>query len=260
MSAHRAGAEAWDALVDPAGARHHRSGVAGRPSRVITVIGAAGGVGASLVACGIALGLADDRERVCLINFAGDLAGAWGIPPDRTLDDLTPVLGELEPRHVEVIALRHRSNVALLLGSPTGSHMWDRPAVSRLLTCSTALGELVIDAGVGTGPGAVESVVRGRVVIVAAQTIPGARAGRSRLDLIRSLDLRDEPLLVANRGVGRDHLSVRTFVRATGHPVAVELPRAERDADALGAGLRPRRRRGSLLAAFDELIARVRRP
>jgi Flp pilus assembly CpaE family ATPase len=254
------GSGVWDALVQPMG--DVEADDASTPlhlSRsVVVVIGAAGGVGTSLVAAGIALALADSGEPVGLLDLAGDLAGAWRVPPDRTIGDLLPVVDELEPRHVELVALRHPSNVALMLGPPAGAggDAWSRPAAARLLQCATTLGVLVVDAGTVVGASCEEACARGQVVIVAAKTIAGARSARARIDRLRPASPMT-PLLLVNAGVGRDHLSTRAFARAVGHPVAVELGRVDRDADDVGAGRLPGRRR-SLVTAIDVLIRAVR--
>jgi pilus assembly protein CpaE len=256
------GSEVWDALVQPSGdAGADAQTVAFRPAgQVVAVIGAGGGVGTSLVAGGIALRLADCGEPVGLLDLVGDLAGAWRVPPDRTIEDLLPVIDELEPRHVELVAHRHPSRVALLLGAPAGvtGDAWSRQAATRLLKCAGTLGVLVVDAGTAVSAPAQAACSSGRVVVVAAQTIAGVRSTRTQLDRLRFASGAGEPLLVVNRGVGRDHLSTRAFSRAVGYPVAVELGRVERDADDLGAGRWTGRRRRSLASAIDELVRAVR--
>ena len=253
----------WEALVlrDPARDAGEGSIGASRTSvGPLVVLGAAGGVGATMVACAIALALADAAEAVGLLEFdfdRGDLAGAWGIPPDRTIDDLAPVVGELERHHVELIAHRHASNVALLLrpGAASRADVWDRPATARLLDRAETLGVVVVDAGCARGAYIEEACAQaGHVVIVATQTIAGARRLRALIDQLGCQAVPGELLLVANRGVGRDHLSARGFARAVGHATTVDLPRSDRDADDLGAGRWPGRRRRSLTSAIDELV------
>lgn len=250
--------DVWDALVQPFESPDH--GVGRQPTGRIVVVGAAGGVGTSLVAGGLALGLADAGEPVRLLDLAGDLAGAWRVPPDRTIDDLLPVIDELDPQHVEIVALRHRSNVKLILGPPNGGpdSRWDRHAAIRLLDCAGDVDVLVVDAGTGVGVPAEVACGRGRVVVVAAQTLAGARSARARIARVRSVGQAGEPVIVANRGVGRDHITTRTFVRAVGHPVAVELGRVDRDADELGSGRWPAGRRRSLVSAMEALVHMVR--
>ena len=260
-------ADPWEALIlrDQARDGSEESVAAPAPaSGALVVLGAAGGVGATMVACGIALALADAGEAVALLEFdfgRGDLAGAWGIPPDRTIDDLAPVVGELERHHVELIAHRHPSNVALLLRPEAAScaDVWDRPATARLLVRAGTLGAVVVDAGCARGTYVEEACTQaGRVVIVAAQTIAGARRARSLVDQLRSRGVSGELYVVANRGVGRDHLSGRFFARAVGQAATVELPRSDRDADDLGAGRRPSRQRQSLASAIDALVDALR--
>lgn len=254
--------EVWDALVQPSeDADAHTKLIDRRGTgQVVAVIGAAGGVGTSLVAGAIALALADSGEPAGLLDLVGDLAGAWRVPPDRTIDDLVPVIAELEPRHVELVAHRHPSGVALLLAAPAGvtEGAWSRQAAVRLLDCASTLGVLVVDAGTVSATPAQAACTSDRVVIVAAKTIAGARSARTRLDRLRSANRQGDPLLVVNRGVGRDHLSTRAFSRAVGYPVATELGRFDRDADDLGGGRWPGRRRRSLTPAIDVLARAVR--
>lgn len=260
-------ADPWEALIlqdEAHGDVEESMVVPALSSGALVVLGAAGGVGATMVACGIALALAGGAESVALVelDFArGDLAGAWGIPPDRTIDDLAPVIGELERHHVELIANRHASNVALLLrpADPSHADVWDRPATARLLERTGALGAVVVDGGCARGAHIEEAFAHaGHVVIVAAQTIAGARRTRFLIDQLRSRGASGELHIVANRGVGRDHLSGRSFAGAVGHPVVMELPRSDRDADDIGAGIRPGRRRRSLTSAIAELVDAMR--
>lgn len=253
----------WEALVRPgqAGDVSGASAAAPRPTtRVLVVLGAAGGVGATMVACALALGLADAAAPVGLLEFdfeRGDLAGAWGVPADRTIDDLAPVVKELERHHVELVAHRHASNVAVVLGHGRAGRggTWDRPATSRLLDRAATLGAVVVDAGCSHAAHVEEACAQaGQVVVVAAPTIAGARRVRALLGNLQRWELAGELLLVANRGAGRDHLSARAFARAVGRAVTVDLPRSDREAADLGAGRWPARRRRSLRSAIDDLV------
>lgn len=260
-------ADPWEALV-----RQDRPGdITGQPeiaplpaAKVLVVLGAAGGVGATMVACAIALGLADAAVAAGLLEFdfeRGDLAGAWGVPADRTIDDLVPVVGELERHHVELIAHRHTSNVALLLGPGRVSHVdvWDRPATSRLLDRARTLGVVVVDAGCSRDARVEEACAQARsVVVVAAPTIAGARRVRALSDSLKAWGVAGRMLLVANRGVGRDQLTTRGFARAVGRAATAELPRSDRDADAVGSGRWPGSRRRPLASAIADLVDAVR--
>ncbi len=85
----------------------------------LVVAGASGGCGASLVAGALALRWAAAGGRPWLVELdleRGDLAGAWGLPADRTIADLVPVAAELDGGHLRAAALPHPSGVSLLPG------------------------------------------------------------------------------------------------------------------------------------------------
>jgi pilus assembly protein CpaE len=113
-----------------------------REPRVL-VIGAAGGCGASTVAGALALAWARAGRPSRLIELdleRGDLAGAWGIPAERTIADLLPVLAELTTEHVERAAYVHPSGCSLLLAPalPGAGRPWDEAATARLLAAARA--------------------------------------------------------------------------------------------------------------------------
>lgn len=256
----------WEALVRPdrAGDVSGASAAALPNTRVLVVLGAAGGVGATMVACALALGLAEAAAPVGLLEFdfeRGDLAGAWGVPADRTIDDLAPVVKELERHHVELVAHRHAPNVAVVLGhgSACCGGTWDRPATSRLLDRAGILGTVVVDAGCSHAAHVEEACAQARqIVVVAAPTIAGARRVRALIGNLQRWEVAGELLLVANRGVGRDYLTGRAFAHAAGRAVTVELPKSDREAVDLGAGRWPGRRRRSLRSAIDDLVDLMR--
>ena len=93
-----------------------------------------------LVACGLALAAAAAGRPSRLPNSTWSAVtspGAWGVPPQRTIDDLTTVIDELMPSHVEMVCHPHASGVWLLLAPrrPEREHMVgrarDAPAASQ---------------------------------------------------------------------------------------------------------------------------------
>ncbi len=247
----------WDALIAPdeiplaVMEPMFDSGPSVYPATV--VLGSAGGVGTTLVACGLALARADHGGPVALAEFdleRGDLAGAWGVPPERTIDDLTRVIDELLPTHVEMVCHPHVSGVLLLLAPRRAgaSTWWDEDATRLLLHSTRMIGEVVIDAGASLGPHVQEACRQAhRIVLVSPPTLAGARRSRALMEVLEHWAVDGERCLVVNRGVGRDPLGARGFARAVGCPIVAELPAAGREADDLEAGRwGVRRRKGGL--------------
>lgn len=232
-----------------------------RSRRPVTVVlGAAGGVGATLVACGLALAAAAAGRPVALTELdleRGDIAGAWGVPPERTIDDLTSVIDELMPSHVEMVCHPHESGVWLLLAPrrASASTWWDEGATRLLLNSTRVLGDVVVDAGASLGPHIEEACRQAhRIVLVAPPTVAGARRTRALLDVLDGWAIDGQRCLVINRGAGRGHLRARGFTHAAGLPLTAELPAAPREADDLEAGRwNPLRGKNGLTNAIEAL-------
>ncbi len=256
----------WDALVAPDEVPLALMEPAFDPDpsvRLVTVVlGASGGVGATLVACGLALACADEGQPVALAELdleRGDIAGAWGVPPERTIEDLTRVIDELLPTHVEMVCHPHASGVSLLLAPcrASASTQWDEDATRLLLHTTRMLGDVVVDAGASLGPHVQEACRQAdRIVLVSSPTVAGARRSLALLDVLETWAVDGERCLVVNRGVGRDHLSTRGFGRAMGCPITTELPASSREADDLEAGRwSVRRKKGGLTEALLTLTS-----
>ncbi|HXF57180.1 MAG TPA: hypothetical protein VNO34_06350 [Actinomycetota bacterium] len=98
----------------------------GRRGRVVAVLGARGGVGATFVATHLAAYLADLGVRTALVELDpdfSDLTVALGLLPGRgvrTVADLGAVALELSHRHLQEVAYPHPRGFDVLLGPPEG--------------------------------------------------------------------------------------------------------------------------------------------
>jgi pilus assembly protein CpaE len=94
--------------------------------RVVAVLGARGGAGATFLASHLAAAVADRGGRAAIVDldvaFAG-LSVSLGVPGDatpHTLADLVPVLSELSPDHVTEALYRHPRGFGALLAPTDG--------------------------------------------------------------------------------------------------------------------------------------------
>lgn len=117
---------------------------------VIAVGGAKGGVGASLVAVNLAVGLAEQKPTLLLdmVPAVGSCDLLLDLSPRRSWRDLLPVASELSERHLELSIQTHESGLSLLAAPEAGSG-----ATDGLVRLVAALAErwswLVLDAGSG---------------------------------------------------------------------------------------------------------------
>ena len=92
--------------------------------RVVTVVGAKGGVGTTTVATHLALAARELGEpAVCLVEYdlqAGDLRAFLDLPYRRSVVDLVPVADELTARHLTEALYTHASGLRVLLGPQEG--------------------------------------------------------------------------------------------------------------------------------------------
>lgn len=94
----------------------------GAPGRVVAVYGPRGGAGVTFLATNLAAALAARDARAVLVDldhFYADLTTALGVPPGAdvpTVSELTPVLEELSPDHLDRVLYAHPRGFRVLLG------------------------------------------------------------------------------------------------------------------------------------------------
>ncbi len=229
-------------------------------ARLVLVVGASGGCGASTLAAALALSWQRDGEGAWLVEAdagRGDVAAAWDLAGERTLADLHGVVDELGPGHVRAAAEEHPSGVRVLAAAadPSAAGWADPPAGERLARAVAEAagpsGRCAIDGGPGAG-----SLARGvaqvatAVLVVCPPRLDSARRARS---VASALAAPGTGLVVA--AGGRAELGTRALARATGLEVRGTLPWSPGEAAELGCGRWPRRRRRSLRAEAERLAA-----
>lgn len=226
--------------------------------RMVVVVGAAGGCGTSTLASGLAVATARSGGEVTLIDLdlsGGDMAGAWGVPLERTLDDLATVAGSVGPDHLRRAAAHHECGAALLpAGVDAGARRtWDAPACAQLVRAAAESGTVVVDAGSGiaAGSGAVETA--GAVVLVCPSNMSGARRARVIVDRWRAASLDDRLLVALVRGPAAPEVGPRAMERLLGAGIGCRVPWAPIEAKELLAGRWPAGRRRPLRQEIERL-------
>jgi pilus assembly protein CpaE len=232
-------------------------------TETLVVAGAAGGCGASLVAGALALCWAALGARPWLLELdleRGDLAGAWGLPVDRTLADLAAVADELDAGHLRAVAAAHPSGVSLLPapGIPEAEAAWRDAGVARLLAVAAAEGRVVVDAGAGLGRVGVAASERSAgVLVVCPPTLAGARRARRLLDVLAARGAGGRTAIVVGAGPVRAEVGARALGRALAANVVGELPWARGEGVELSAGRWSPGRRRPLHRAVERLAEAV---
>jgi pilus assembly protein CpaE len=228
---------------------------------LVLVLGAAGGCGATTLAGGLALAWARAGLPSRLVELdleRGDLAGSWSLPAGRTLADLLPVLAELEEGHVERAAYPHPSGCSVLLapGVPGAGAPGDEFAAGVLLAVAAAGVACAIDGGPGLGrPSAAAAASGASVLIACPPSLAGARRARRLAQAAADAGCGAALRLVVTLAGGEPELGARALAGVAGLAVAAVLPRADREAARLSAGVWPEGRRTPLARSVAELAA-----
>ena len=99
------------------------TGVALAP--MICVLGPKGGTGKTLTACNLAVSLAQEGNRVAVVDLDlqfGDVGLALGLAPERTIYDLAKVGGSLDAEKVDGFLVQHSSGVRVLVAPTRPDH------------------------------------------------------------------------------------------------------------------------------------------
>lgn len=89
--------------------------------KIIAVYSAKGGVGCTMLAVNLAIGLDTDDTPAVLVDASlqfGDIAVALNLQPKNSFSDLATRADELDPEYVEGVLLRHDSGLRVLAAPP----------------------------------------------------------------------------------------------------------------------------------------------
>jgi hypothetical protein len=221
----------------------------------VVVAGAAGGCGATTLACAIALGQAQGADGPVLVG-AGALPGGpsdlWGVPAARTLDDLLPLGDEIGPGHIAQVMHSHASGARVIVGprSPGSAAAWQGDALQALVGGIAASGAWVADVGGAGTPLAFALAACARLAVLVVPARVGAVGQAARL--IEGL-APARIAVVASPLPGAGDLSARAMRRALGDLPVIAMPPDRRGAADVMAGRMPSRR--GLARTVTELAA-----
>jgi pilus assembly protein CpaE len=177
--------------------------------KVVAVLGARGGVGATFVATHLAAAFADRGLRVALADLDEDFAdltaalGLGGDRPTRTVEDLLPVAEELSPEHVEQALVEHDRGFKVLLAPHVARP--EAPRLGSVARASTALLALANEVVVLHLPRSLGEVTASsvrladRVVVVSSLDLFSLHRARRVVDALGLSDPPDRCLVVLNR-------------------------------------------------------------
>ena len=198
---------------------------------VIAVVGAKGGVGASLLAVNLAVALRQEtRLGVALLDAASHGAAVdvfLNLQTAHSSTHLLPQLADLEETDFETLLTPHATGIQALLLQQQGLTLLDPTTLRKTLVALRRLRDLVV---VDTSPvfddnAATVLELADRVLLVLAPEIPALRGARLFLEQPARLGLsRERIVLVLNRFPMRGGLQRRDIENTLGIAVHTIIP------------------------------------
>ena len=213
-------------------------------AKVITVFAMKGGVGKSVVATNIAVGLAKGGARVALLDLAlqsGDCALMLQLEPKHTIFDAVQFYDKLDAGRLESLMVVHKTGVRLLPAPlrPEEAESINGAAIGKIIGLLKGSSDyLVIDT-----PTALNEVVltalamTDEVFSVVTMDVPSLKSLRVCQQELQQLGM--DPArtrLVLNRSDSRVGLQVPDVEGAGGCPVAAQIPSDKRIPIAVNKG------------------------
>jgi len=213
------------AMPEPAAA-------SGRDGRIVTVFAAKGGCGKTTLAINLAVSLAKDGRRVCLVDLDlafGDVAISVQVNPARTIIDAVRMAGHVDTTGAASLLTRYRPGLDLLLApvTPGDAEKIPPPLVRELLTVLRGMYDHVV---VDTPAQFSEHVLiamdaSAHHVLLTTPDVPALKNLRVTLDTFDMLSYpADIRSIVLNRSDAKVGLTTEDVTRVVRGPIAVHVP------------------------------------
>ncbi len=205
----------------------------GKNGRIVTIISPKGGVGKTVMATNLAVGLVKlEPESVVLVDLDlqfGDVRSALVLTPDHSILDATKQVHGIDTTTLKVFLARHPSGLYALCGPTTPAQGEEVDAAAAARVVEALAGEFpytIIDTSAGLSEHTLAAIeLSTDLVIVADMDVPSVKAVRAELDALDELGMTTATRhLVVNRADSRVGLAVRDIVNTVGMNVDVKIP------------------------------------
>jgi len=205
---------------------------AGRLAPVLAVMGAKGGVGATVVACQLAAALQAIGGRTVIVDLnypLGDVALHFDVRPTYTLAHVVRQGDELDATYLRGLLQGHRSGVQILAAPERveeaelvhGAH------VERVISIlRQEFAWVVLDVSRSWNEASVRALdLATEILLITSLDVPTLNHARQHLDLLRRLGHSDAKIHpIANRYSKRDAITDKEFATFLGRSPDLHLP------------------------------------
>jgi MinD-like ATPase involved in chromosome partitioning or flagellar assembly len=204
----------------------------GPEGQLVTVFSAKGGCGKTTLATNLAVALAKDGRRVCLVDLDlafGDVAISVQLNPARTIVNALPMAGHVDTTGAASLLTRYRPGLDMLLApiTPGDAEKIPPALVRELLTVLKGMYEYVV---VDTPAQFSEHVLiamdaSANHVLLTTPDVPALKNLRVTLDTFDMLSYpADIRSVVLNRSDAKVGLTAEDVTRVVRNPIALHVP------------------------------------
>lgn len=199
---------------------------------VITVAGAKGGIGKSVIAVNLALALRRETGRmVAIVDLDvefGDVATMLDLSPRSNLSEALRMVGQLDRERVRDFMTTHASGLDMLAAAPEGVE-WEEFKLEQLPTLVDLLAQTYDFVVIDTGP--FSPVARKAVecstltLLITSGEVSSVRDTAAALRRLHGWGIEDDRIkLLLNRGIQVNGFQVGDVQEAVGGPIFWETP------------------------------------
>jgi pilus assembly protein CpaE len=226
------GREAVRELVDRLVLESRPAAPAGRLAPVLAVMGAKGGVGATVVACQLAAALQAMGSRTVVVDLnypLGDVALHFDVRPSYTLAHVVKQADDLDATYLRGLLQGHRSGVQILAAPERVEEAELVRGVHVERVISLLRGEfdfVVLDVSRSWNEASVRALdLASEILLITSLDVPTLNHARQHLDLLRRLGHSDAKIHpIANRYSRRDAVTDKEFAQFLGRAPDTQLP------------------------------------
>jgi pilus assembly protein CpaE len=205
---------------------------AGRLAPVLAVMGAKGGVGATVVACQLAAALQAMGSRTVVVDLnypLGDVALHFDVRPSYTLAHVVKQADDLDATYLRGLLQGHRSGVQILAAPERveEAELVRGVHVERVISLlREEFDFVVLDVSRSWNEASVRALdLSSEILLVTSQDVPTLNHARQHLDLLRRLGHSDAKIHpIANRYSRRDAVTDKEFAQFLGRAPDLHLP------------------------------------
>jgi pilus assembly protein CpaE len=224
--------EAVRELVDRLVLESRPAAPSGRLAPVLAVMGAKGGVGATVVACQLAAALQAMGSRTVVVDLnypLGDVALHFDVRPTYTLAHVVKQADELDATYLRGLLQGHRSGVQILAAPERVEEAELVRGVHVERVISLLRGEfdfVVLDVSRSWNEASVRALdLASEILLITSLDVPTLNHARQHLDLLRRLGHSDAKIHpIANRYSRRDAVTDKEFAQFLGRAPDTHLP------------------------------------